>query len=79
MVQKFRARGGERKSSKVEIPTLVLWGERDPFLGPAMLHGLDRWVPRLEVERFADAGHWVHWDAAQRVNAAILDFLARPV
>jgi pimeloyl-ACP methyl ester carboxylesterase len=79
LLWELRGPGGERKSSTVETPTLVLWGERDPFLGSAMLRGLERWVPRLEIERFPKAGHWVHRDEAGRVNAAILGFLARPV
>ena len=79
MLRQLREPEREGKGSTVETPTLVLWGERDPFLGSAMLRGLERWVPRLEIERFPKAGHWVHQDEAARINAAILDFLARAV
>jgi pimeloyl-ACP methyl ester carboxylesterase len=37
------------------IPTLILWGEHDPFL--------PNWLPERygarEIKRFSDAGHWV--------------------
>lgn len=57
--------------------TLVLWGEQDAALsGPLLLAGLEAYVPRLQVQRFADAGHWLHHDAPQAVNRLLLEFLA---
>jgi pimeloyl-ACP methyl ester carboxylesterase len=32
-------------------------------------------VPRLHVERFPSAGHWIHADEHERVNDAIVGFL----
>lgn len=43
----------------VQVPTTVLWGEGDVALLPGLLDGLERWVPRLQVQRVADAGHWI--------------------
>ena len=65
-----RARAG-----RVEAPTLVLWGERDPWLGVELLDGLDRWVPDLQVERRPDAGHWLAAEAPGWVNRRLVDFL----
>jgi pimeloyl-ACP methyl ester carboxylesterase len=59
----------------LDVPTLVLWGEHDRFLSPRLVEGLERWVPRLRVERFADASHWVQNDVPQSVNRALIDFL----
>lgn len=59
-------------------PTLVIWGERDAFLGPRLTDGLERWAPNLRVERIPDASHWVQNDAPERVNELILDFLNSP-
>ncbi len=58
-----------------DLRTLLVWGERDRYLGPGLLEGLDRWVPRLTVERIADASHWVQADAPQRVNELLIRFL----
>jgi epoxide hydrolase 4 len=75
-----RAHGGPRSRSayirgRIVAPVLLLWGERDPHLGVGLTRRLERWVPHLAVERYGDAGHWVHWDAADAVNARILEFL----
>jgi pimeloyl-ACP methyl ester carboxylesterase len=43
----------------VTVPTLVIWGDDDRFLLPGNLRGLEQWVPRLHIERIADASHWV--------------------
>lgn len=60
---------------KIEAPTLVLWGERDPHLGLGQLRGLEREARHLKIQRFADAGHWLQQERPHEVNAAILDFL----
>lgn len=62
----------------IEPPTLLLWGDRDPFLGTSLTEGLEPWVRALTVQRLAEAGHWVHWDAPDAVNAALVAHLARP-
>ena len=43
----------------VRVPTLVIWGERDVALPPALLDGLDAYVPRMRVVRVPDASHWI--------------------
>ncbi len=59
----------------VQVPTLVIWGEKDTALLPQNLDGLDKFVPRLTVRRFPDASHWVIHEKSDGVNAAIRDFL----
>jgi pimeloyl-ACP methyl ester carboxylesterase len=59
----------------ITAPTLVLWGEQDPYLGPELLDGLDDWVRDLYVRRFAAAGHWLNQQEPERVNAELLAFL----
>ena len=61
---------------KVEIPTLVVWGMRDPALLPIQLDGLDLLVSDLTIERIAEAGHFAPWEAPQAVAAALKPFLA---
>jgi epoxide hydrolase 4 len=59
----------------IEADTLLLWGEQDPYLGVELTTGLDRWVPRLRVERIPGAGHWVQHSHATEVNNALHRFL----
>jgi epoxide hydrolase 4 len=58
------------------LKTLLVWGERDRYLGPGLLEGLDRWVPDLTIERIPDASHWVQADAPEKVNDLLIKFLA---
>jgi epoxide hydrolase 4 len=62
-------------SFEVKAPTLVIWGEKDPYLLTDNLDGLDRYVPKLTVERIPDATHWVVHEKPARVNSLIRDFL----
>ncbi|HET9121684.1 MAG TPA: alpha/beta hydrolase [Solirubrobacterales bacterium] len=59
----------------ISAPTLVIWGERDRFLGPKLADPSRDDVPNLDrVERLADASHWVHHDEHERVNQLLIDF-----
>ena len=55
----------------VKVPTWVLWGLQDAALRPGLLDGLERWVPQLQVQRLADASHWVVHEQPETVVAAI--------
>jgi pimeloyl-ACP methyl ester carboxylesterase len=57
-------------------PTLVLWGELDPYMGPELLKGLDPWVRHLTLQRFPTAGHWLNQQEPERVNEALAAFLS---
>ena len=61
---------------RVRVPTHVLWGMKDRALTPANLEGLDDYVPDLDVERVADAGHWIVHERPDRVEAALRRALA---
>jgi pimeloyl-ACP methyl ester carboxylesterase len=61
----------------IEAPTLVIWGQRDRYLGEELAEPEHDDVPNLDrVERLPDASHWVHHDEAERVNQALTDFFA---
>lgn len=59
----------------IDAPTLVIWGERDRWLGRELAEPDRRWVPHARVERIPDASHWVQADAPERVNELLLQFL----
>jgi epoxide hydrolase 4 len=60
---------------RVEVPTLVLWGEKDQALLEGNLEGLDRYVPNLTVERIPDGTHWVVHEQPQLINRLIREFI----
>ena len=65
------------KLRPISAPTLVIWGERDSYLGSDLAEPDRDDVPNLDrVERLADASHWVHHDEAERVNQLLIDFFA---
>lgn len=72
------ARRAMRTWRVVEAPVLVLWGERDRYLGPDLAAPDPRWAPNARVVRIPGASHWVHLDASERVNAELARFLAEP-
>ncbi|MGA8305421.1 MAG: alpha/beta hydrolase [Candidatus Acidiferrales bacterium] len=63
-------------SLEVKMPTLVIWGEKDPYILTDNLNGLERYVPKLTVERIPEATHWVVHEKSARVNELIREFLA---
>jgi pimeloyl-ACP methyl ester carboxylesterase len=59
----------------VSVPTLVIWGERDPALLLGNLDGLDQHVDVLTVQRIPDATHWIVHERPALVNRLIRDFI----
>jgi pimeloyl-ACP methyl ester carboxylesterase len=79
----YRANAGSdglslASSARIGAETLVLWGDRDPALAPALLTGLDAVAPSLQVVRFADVGHWIQNEAPEEVNPLLIEFLRAP-
>jgi len=47
------------EQTRVKVPTLVIWGERDVYFTERNLELLPEVVPDLTVRRFADCDHWI--------------------
>jgi epoxide hydrolase 4 len=62
--------------AKIEIPTLVIWGEADAALGLETLEGTDAFVADLQIKRLPGVSHWVQQEAPEAVNALMADWLA---
>jgi pimeloyl-ACP methyl ester carboxylesterase len=45
-------------ATAAQAPTLVVWGERDPWLPPALAGGFTASTPEVTVEIVPGAGHW---------------------
>ena len=61
---------------KIKVPTLVVWGMKDPALLPIQLEGLDQLVEDLGIVKLPEAGHFAPWEAGEQVAAALRAFLA---
>lgn len=45
------------------VPSLLLWGSKDPVFSDLYLHDLEERLPHADVHRWAHAGHFVSEDA----------------
>lgn len=62
-------------SSRIDMPTLLIWGEQDRHLDIALSRNLERWVPNITVESLSEASHWVQSDAPEEVERLVVNFL----
>jgi len=62
-------------SYQVNVPTLVIWAEKDKYLMASNLTGLDQYVPNLTIKKIPDASHWVIHEQPALVNQYIKDFI----
>jgi haloalkane dehalogenase len=65
-----------RRAALGDVPTLILWGMRDPAFQP---HLLARWraaLPGARVVELAEAGHWPHEESPGEVARHLAAFLA---
>lgn len=82
MINYYRAnagalgRWGPGRAPRIEAPTLMVWGEQDPFLGLALTRGYKPYVNDLTLVRLPGVSHWVQQEAADRVNATVGVWLA---
>jgi len=61
----------------VKVPTLVIWGEKDPYLLTGNLEGLEQFVPDLTIKRVPDGTHWVVHEKPALVNDLIRAFIRK--
>ena len=59
----------------VKAPTLVIWGEKDPYLLLGNLSGLGDYVPELTIKPIPDGTHWVIHEKPELVNSYIREFI----
>lgn len=56
-------------------PTLVLWGDRDPYLPVQFAHAQRQSFPDAKVVEIKGAGHWPFIEFPELVSSEILQFL----
>jgi len=62
-----------------EIPTLLIWGEKDRAVYIQSAHTLRHFFKKSELVTFPGVGHLAYEEVPDQFNEALLDFLAKPV
>lgn len=65
----------EAKPAELGVPTLIVWGEDDPFAPVTGAQRFDRELPDSELVVIEGAGHFVWEDAPERTREAVTQFL----
>ncbi len=59
----------------VAVPTLLIWGKKDTFLGSEMAQASVEQCQNGKLEFIENATHWLHHEQPERVNELIWDFM----
>ena len=71
-----RVSGRDRLYLAADLPTLLVWGDRDPIIPVAHGREAHAAVPGSRLEIFAGAGHFPHLDDPARFVAVLGEFVA---
>ena len=61
----------------VMLPTRVLWAMDDIALPPALIDGLEAYVPNMQLQKIPGASHWIVHEQPDLVARALGDFLGQ--
>ncbi len=64
-----------REMLMVLLPTLVIWAMDDIALPPALIDGLEDFVPNMQLQRVSGASHWIVHERPEQVAGYIQRFL----
>jgi pimeloyl-ACP methyl ester carboxylesterase len=70
-----RASAGDRLYLASEMPTLIVWGERDPLIPVAHAYSAHDRIPGSRLDIFPKAGHFPYRDNPRRFVDVLLDFM----
>jgi non-heme chloroperoxidase len=60
---------------EIDVPTLILWGERDPLFPREEQERLAEAIPGASLKVYPDTGHAVHWDRPEWVARDLEEFM----
>jgi len=67
--------GRDEELAALDIPTMLIWGEDDPFLGSELAERLGETIPGSTVALLPGCSHFVTEDAPQTVGPLMFDYL----
>jgi len=62
--------------SVLQVPTLMIWGEKDTALGKELTYGTADYVRDFQIQYIPICSHWVQQEQPHLVNRYMRDFLA---
>ncbi len=65
----------EKSWKKLDVPTLMIWGENDTALGKELTYGTEDYVNDFTIKYIPNCSHWVQQEKPDLVNQYIADFL----
>ncbi len=70
--QDFVGKEDRLRELTARVPTLVLWGDKDPFIPPEYAEQFGN----AQVEHFPQNGHWLAIEAPEMVAQRLMAFFA---
>lgn len=67
---------GQRADTPIAAPTLILWSDADPILRFEWSDNLAQSFTKHTLKKIEGCGHFMHREAPERVNPAIIEFLS---
>lgn len=72
-------RSSKTRYPRIACPTLLIWGKEDIALGyEDLVPPTARWASDLRIEPIERAGHFVHQERPEVVNALLIQFISPP-
>lgn len=71
----FALAAAGQPQDKIEVPTLMIWGEKDVALDIALTKGNEEFVADFALKRLPGVSHWVQEDASPQVNETIAGWM----
>ena len=68
--------GKTRRPARIAPPTLVLWGENDPYLEHHIAHAALELCDDGQLSIIKGATHWLHLEEPEQIIAKLIRFLA---
>lgn len=66
----------DRSWGVLEVPTLMIWGEKDAALGKELTYGTEQYVRDFRIFYIPNCSHWVQQERPDLVNQYIRQFIS---
>jgi non-heme chloroperoxidase len=64
--------------SKIRVPTLIFWGEKDAIFNRSDQDTLVKLIPHANLKAYPETGHALRWERPNQFTADLLTFVGEP-
>jgi epoxide hydrolase 4 len=76
--QLLQGKKTQEKKKKIDLPTLVIWGENDTALGKELTEGMQNYFNNtFDIKYVPNCSHWVNEEQPELVNQWLIEHLTR--